>query len=128
MVSLAGCSCSGKNLMRLIQPAVMAVLARKGSALHGYFVVQRLQELAAFHDDPPDPAGVYKVLKSLERAKLVASAWDLSVAGRPKRKFKLTARGSACLKQWVATLVSYRESIDQILGFVGKSCAARSRS
>ncbi len=114
--------------MRLVRPAVMAVLARKGTVLHGYLVVQRLREIAAFEDDPPDAAGVYKVLKTLEREKMVASRWDLSESGRPKRGFKLTARGSACLRQWVATLAAYRESIDQILGFAGRSCAARSRS
>lgn len=52
------CPCSGKNLARRVQPAVMALLA--GGPVHGYLIVQRLEEMRIFEGQTPDPTGVYR--------------------------------------------------------------------
>ena len=36
------CPCSGANLIRLLKPAIMTILAGKGA--HGYAIVERLAE------------------------------------------------------------------------------------
>jgi len=107
------CACSGKTLGRLLQPAVMGILARQ--PLHGYLIVRRLEELAMFKDAPPDPTGLYRLLHGMEREKLVASSWDLADTGPAKRRFELTGSGRACLALWIRTLEGYRAAIDDLL-------------
>ena len=85
------CPCTGKTLAKIVQPAVLAVLAEH--PLHGYLVVQRLGEMMMFRGEYPDPAGVYRVLKSMDRRGLVTSSWDLGTAGPAKRRFTLTDLG-----------------------------------
>ena len=68
----------------------------------------------------PDPAGVYRVLRSMDQRGLVASSWDLGKAGPAKRRFTLTACGRACLKQWAQTLEEYVRSIDDLLAAIRK--------
>jgi DNA-binding PadR family transcriptional regulator len=67
---LAGCPCTGCNLDKFIQPAVLAVLAE--GATHGYHVVQRLSEMPMFRGQVPDITGVYRFLKAMEDRGLVA--------------------------------------------------------
>jgi DNA-binding PadR family transcriptional regulator len=110
------CPCTGKTLPKIVQPAVLAVLAKQ--PLHGYLIVQRLRTVRMFRDECPDPAGVYRVLRSMDQRGLVTSNWDLAKAGPAKRRFTLTARGRACLKRWARTLEQYARSIDDLLGTI----------
>jgi len=110
---LDACACSGRNLDKLIQPAVLAVLADE--PLHGYRLVGRLAELPMFGGHSPDTTGVYRFLHTMERGGLVRSAWDLSEAGPVKKLFDLTARGRSCLARWVQTLNDYHEQIGEFL-------------
>jgi DNA-binding PadR family transcriptional regulator len=71
-----------------------------------------------FRDERPDPAGVYRVLRSMDRRGLVTSSWDLGKAGPAKRLFTLTARGRACLNRWGKTLEQYARSIDDLLATI----------
>jgi len=107
------CSCSGKSLGRLLQPAIMAVLARE--PVHGYLIAQRLEQMAMFKSRPPDHTGIYRLLKSMEEHGLVASTWDLADSGPAKRRFELTARGKGCLARWTQTLADYRKAIGDLL-------------
>jgi len=74
------CPCTGKTLARMIQPAVLALLA--GKPLHGYIIVQQLRQMKMFHDESPDPAGVYRVLRSMEQRGLLTASWDTGRAGQ----------------------------------------------
>lgn len=107
------CPCTGKTLAKIVQPAVLAVLAEQ--PLHGYLIVQRLSEMMMFHGECPDPAGVYRVLRSMDQRGLVTSSWDLGKTGPAKRRFTLTPSGRACLKQWAETLEHYARSIEDLL-------------
>ena len=107
------CACSGKTLGRLLRPAIMAVLAKE--AVHGYLVMQRLEQMDMFKGHPPDATGVYRLLKSMEDDGLVSSAWDLADSGPARRIFKLTADGHACLQEWLRTLRRYRDAMDELL-------------
>ncbi|MBE3100322.1 MAG: PadR family transcriptional regulator [Planctomycetes bacterium] len=110
---LEECPCSGATLARLIQPAILTLLAR--GATHGYRVVQRLAETPLMRASRPDPTGVYRMLRLMEKRGLVVSAWDLSDSGPAKRSYRLTPGGRRCLARWVRTLDAYRRAIDGLL-------------
>jgi DNA-binding PadR family transcriptional regulator len=113
LTELAECPCSGRNLDKLIQPAVLAILAEK--ALHGYRIVQSLTSMPMFQGHKPDNTGVYRFLNAMEARGLLTSAWDTSDSGPAKKLFDLTAQGRKCLAKWVVTLREYREQIGQLL-------------
>ncbi|OPZ96494.1 MAG: lineage-specific thermal regulator protein [Planctomycetes bacterium ADurb.Bin412] len=108
-----GCPCSGANLEKLLQPAILTVLARED--LHGYRLVQQLGSMALFHGQSPDASGVYRSLKSLEQRGIVKSRWDVSAQGPTKRLYHLTAAGLKCLDRWTATLRNYQQAMNQLL-------------
>ncbi len=117
------CPCSGKTLARLLQPAVMAILARE--PLHGYLVVQRLAAMPMFCGQSPDPTGVYRLLKAMEREGLVNSTLQ-SADNRPaKRSFALTASGRTCLTRWAQTLQHYHDSIADLLTTITQATRPR---
>ena len=108
-----GCACTGKNLVRLVRPAILTVLAEE--SLHGYRILERLAGMAMFHGQPLDPAGIYRVLKSMEQEGLVHCAWDLQGSGPARRQYALAARGRSCLEQWLGTLEDYFASVGELV-------------
>jgi PadR family transcriptional regulator, regulatory protein PadR len=111
------CVCSGKTLARLLRPAILALLSQ--APTHGYVLVQRIGELNLFAAEPPDPSGVYKTVKEMEKEGLVNSAWELGDSGPAKRRYELSSDGLACLNRWVSTLKAYRTHIDGLLMLIG---------
>lgn len=107
------CPCSGRSLARLLQPAVMAILAR--GPTHGYDIVRRLQQMLMFRGQPPDPTGVYRLLHTMQRNGLLRADWDLSETGPAKRRFALTPEGAECLRKWIGTLTRYQTAIADVL-------------
>ena len=124
-MDLDECACSGKTLGRLLQPAVMGLLAEE--PLHGYLLVQRLAGMEMFRCPPPDPTGVYRMLRSMEQDGLVVSAWDLADTGPAKRRFELTDDGRACLDRWVRTLEQYARSVDDLLASIKRAGRGKPR-
>jgi DNA-binding PadR family transcriptional regulator len=114
------CACSGNSLARLVRPAVLALLAGQGS--YGYELDRRLSEVAFFRNAPPDTSGVYKVLKAMEREGILRSSWQSGDEGPRRRRYSLTDKGDACLKQWIETLEDYRGQIDGLLRLVQRNC------
>lgn len=119
------CSCNGGTLDRLIQPAILVVLA--AGPLHGYRLVERIGELPGFTGRKPDASGVYRFLKAMERKRLVAAAWDVSESGPAKKAYQLTSSGSQCLHRWVRTLENYRREISALLGAARKAAKTQER-
>ena len=107
------CPCAGRNLDKLVQPAILIVLARED--LHGYMLVQRLAEMPMFRGQKPDATGVYRFLRQMEERALVTSTWDTSEAGPAKRLYRLTEAGRACLLRWVNTLATYHDALGELL-------------
>jgi DNA-binding PadR family transcriptional regulator/Ni2+-binding GTPase involved in maturation of urease and hydrogenase len=110
------CSCSGKSLGRMLRPAILGVLA--GAPVHGYVVLQRLEELSMYRDSPPDAGGVYRMLKSMQDEGLVESTWQTGESGPAKRRYELTDTGRACLAEWEETLRAYAEQIKELVGMI----------
>ena len=119
LVDLGHCPCAGATLDKLVQPAVLAVLA--DGPLHGYALVQRLATMPVLGGREPDAAGVYRTLRSLASRGLVDSSWDVSGTGPAKRLYRLTASGRQCLATWAGTLEQYRKAVGQLLRAVRKA-------
>ena len=124
-MNLNECPCSGKTLARLIQPAVMAVLADE--PLHGYVIAQRLTGMTMFRGHGPDATGVYRLLRSMEKKGFVTASWELAASGPAKRRYSLTQGGRACLTRWITTLRTYRDAVSNLLDTAASSGAAKAR-
>ena len=57
-----------------------------------------------FAENPVDSSVVYRTLRAMEAAGLVASTWDTTGAGPSRRVYRITAEGDRYLAQWVADL------------------------
>ena len=107
------CPCVGATLDKLIQPAVLAILAKE--KLHGYELARKVSDIPNFLDEPPDMSGVYRMLKALEKRGMVTSDWDILEGARPKRIFAITDRGRQCLELWTGTLQRYNKAVGSLL-------------
>ena len=107
------CPCVGATLDKLIQPALLAVLAE--GPLHGYELARRIGEIPGFLEEQPDVSGVYRMLKALESRGMVVSDWELAKGERAKRNFEITEEGHQCLRHWHQTLQNHRKTIDALL-------------
>jgi len=112
-VELGNCPCSGGTLDKLIQPAILVILA--DGPLHGYRIVEQLGEMRMLAGHKPDASGVYRFLKGMETKGMVVARWDTSGTGPAKRVFQITGSGESCLRQWIATLEDYRDGINSLL-------------
>lgn len=118
-MNITRCPCKGSNLDKLIQPAILTILAQED--LNGYKIVQRLSETPMFKGCKPDKAGVYRFLKIMERRGLVVSKWSISDTGPAKRVYKLTNTGKDCLSYWIKTLKEYHNTIGLLLELCEKN-------
>jgi DNA-binding PadR family transcriptional regulator len=123
---LVGCPCTGDTLDKLIQPAILAVLAE--GPLHGYGLVERIGDMPRFIGGKPDSSGVYHLLKAMESRGTVVSAWDLSKTGPAKKIYQITPQGQKCLRRWVQTLEEYREGITAVLRRARRASRQRAKA
>jgi PadR family transcriptional regulator, regulatory protein PadR len=107
------CPCQGQTMDRLVQPAVLAILARQ--ELSGYELRRRLASLHMFDGQPPDPTGLYRTLTGMERRGLLASRSAASLRGPRKWLFRMTPDGRKCLSSWRDTLKDYQLSLNEIM-------------
>ena len=113
------CPCSGTNLSRLLQPAIMTILADK--ELHGYAIVDRLAETPLLAGTRPDPTGVYRALSAMEKHGFVKSSWGTSERGPAKKIYELTPQGLKCLVRWISSLSEYHRAIGELLAEARKA-------
>ncbi len=114
MTRFEDCPCSGSTLGKLLHAAILTELGAAGR-IHGYRLLEKLAELRILRGARPDPAGVYRVLRSLEKSGYVSSEWDLSGSGPARRVYVITDEGRACLETWLGTLREYREAVDDLI-------------
>ena len=108
------CPCRGKNLDKLLQPAILAILYKED--LHGFVLIQRLGENSMFDGTEPERAGVYRYLKKMESSGLLSSDWELDGEGaKPRRIYSVTMEGKHCLENWSAVLKNYRDSVGMLV-------------
>lgn len=117
------CACAGINLDKLVQPTILLFLAEQD--FHGYGLIQKIMDSPMFKGERPDPTGIYRFLKSMEDRQLVMSSWDLAESGPPKKIYKITGEGEACLRRWITTLRDYQVSIEALVTVADKILEAR---
>jgi DNA-binding PadR family transcriptional regulator len=99
----------------MLRPAILTILRDQACELHGYAIEKELRVFRFFERQPPDFAGLYRLLKRMEGEGLLASARGDSQAGPSRRVYRLTGRGRKCLSRWLDSLVEYREMLEDLI-------------
>ena len=94
----------------LLAPCILLLLAE--SPGHGYQLMERLKPLG-FDWNGPGP--IYRELRSLEAANLVASAWSVPKAGPVPRVHELTPAGRKALERSAAGITDLQQLIAEYL-------------
>ena len=94
--------------------ALLAVVAASAEPLYGYQIAKRLEQtgdgvLAG------KQSALYPVLRNLEGAGLLDSFVEPSVAGPPRRYYRITEAGRQTLQSWAAAWRATRDSVDSVL-------------
>ncbi|MFW5698927.1 MAG: PadR family transcriptional regulator [Planctomycetota bacterium] len=106
------CSCTGRNLDRLLHLGILLRLA--AGERHGYRIVAELADWPTLAGTAPDSAGVYRLLRRLASDGLARSRWQSGEAGPARHRYALTDRGRHCLQVWSATLERYATQLAQV--------------
>jgi DNA-binding PadR family transcriptional regulator len=107
------CACEGGSLDKLIQPAILVVLAK--GPLHGYRLAEQIGQMPMFGGQKPDVSGIYRFLKTMEKQGMVDASWDRTKRGPAKKSYQLTSAGQICLARWIKTLEQHRRGITKLL-------------
>jgi PadR family transcriptional regulator PadR len=79
------------------QSYILLILARGRS--YGYEIRQRLQDEFDYERAAADPGALYRLLRELEAAGLIASEWGIAETGPARRYYQLTDAGRAELRR-----------------------------
>ena len=93
---------------------LLAVLAGSDEPMYGYLIAKRLSEggegvLAG------KQSALYPVLRNLSAAGLLDSEVEPSVAGPPRRYYRINALGRDVLEEWISSWKTSRDFIDNVL-------------
>lgn len=93
---------------------LLAVLAQSSEPMYGYRIAKRIEEGAAGVLIGKQSA-LYPVLRNLSAAGLLDSEVEPSVAGPPRRYYRITPLGREVLAHWSETWVATRQFVDTVL-------------
>lgn len=93
---------------------LMSVLAAAKEPMYGYQIAKRLERNAAGVLGGKQSA-LYPVLRNLGASGLLDSHVEPSIAGPPRRYYRITAAGREALAAWTASWKATRDSVDHIL-------------
>lgn len=93
---------------------LLAMLARAGEPMYGYQIAKQLERFGEGVLSGKQSA-LYPVLRNLEASGLLDSHVEPSVAGPPRRYYRITAQGSDTLREWAAAWRATRDSVDSVL-------------
>lgn len=94
--------------------ALLAVLAVADEPMYGYQIAKRLEREGEGVLSGKQSA-LYPVLRNLSAAGLLDSHMEPSVAGPPRRYYRITAAGQEVLRAWTAAWRATRDSVDSVL-------------
>ncbi len=96
----------------LVALVLLSVLDGADSELYGYEIAKRLQRAA--EREPLFKEGtVYPVLRSLSASGLLSSRFEPSLAGPPRKYYRITTAGRAVLGEWRAIWEQTRDFVDR---------------
>lgn len=93
---------------------LLAVLAQSDEPLYGYQIAKRLAQSGESVFSGKQSA-LYPVLRNLSAAGLAESHVEPSIAGPPRRYYRITDRGRAVLDEWRGAWSATRDAVDAIL-------------
>ena len=93
---------------------LLAVLATAREPLYGYQIAKRLEQEAGGVLAGKQSA-LYPVLRNLSAAELLDTHVEPSVAGPPRRYYRITPLGRKVLREWIDTWTATRKSVDSII-------------
>jgi PadR family transcriptional regulator PadR len=98
---------------------LLAVLAQAPEPMYGYQIAKRLEAKGDAPDSGRLIAGkqsaLYPVLRNLSAAGLLDSHVEPSVAGPPRRYYRITQLGQDVLRDWTGTWDTTRDFVDSVL-------------
>ena len=94
--------------------ALLAVLGAATDPMYGYQIAKRLEQVGQGVLSGKQSA-LYPVLRNLESASLLDSFVEPSMAGPPRRYYRITVAGREVLHAWVAAWRATRDSVDSVL-------------
>ncbi|MDI6901059.1 MAG: PadR family transcriptional regulator [Anaerosomatales bacterium] len=110
-----GSAAAGRGRGALLEPAVLAALARGES--HGYDLVAAIEEITG-GAVVADTGGLYRVLRRLEDEGSVISHWEEGEAGPARRSYRLTDEGRELLAHWLQHLRERKRALDALVDVV----------
>ena len=93
---------------------LLSVLGQSAEPMYGYQIAKRLERDGEGFLSGKQSA-LYPVLRNLDAAGLLASEVEPSVAGPPRRYYRITAQGRDVLKVWMESWNTAREFVDNVL-------------
>ena len=93
--------------------ALLAVLGSASEPMYGYQIAKTLERCEGVLTGKQ--SALYPVLRNLEGAGLLASHVEPSVAGPPRRYYRITETGHTVLADWAAAWRATRDSVDSVL-------------
>lgn len=100
----------GSEMRGMLRPFLLLLIHRRPA--HGYDLIERL---AAMGVEDVEPGHAYRVLRGLERERLLTSRWVPSDAGPARRRYELTADGLAELRARMSGLARFGTVLDSFL-------------
>lgn len=99
----------------LVSLLLIGLIDREHGPMYGYQIGKRL-EARAGRALPVKQGTLYPVLRSLETAGLLASDIEPSVAGPPRRWYRITPAGREALREWRQIWSGMRDLVDSVVG------------
>lgn len=93
-----------------LRSCLLLLIAERPS--YGYDLQEGLGPLGMMS---ADPGGLYRTLRAMERDGLVASVWDSSEVGPPRRVYSLTEEGMDWLHAWAGAHAETRRILGSFL-------------
>ena len=110
------CPCHGKTLTRFVQPIILSILSE--APCHGYVIMQKIARTKLWDQLMPDPAGIYRTLRDMEKRGLVTSRLDQEGGGIGRRIFTITEEGLGCRRSWLSTLHQYQQGSSEVISML----------
>ena len=92
---------------------LLAVLGKAGEPMYGYQIAKRLEHGGTLLSGKQ--SALYPVLRNLDAAGLLASEVEPSVAGPPRRYYRITDQGRETLRAWTGSWNETRDFVDHVL-------------
>jgi PadR family transcriptional regulator PadR len=98
----------------IVSLVLLAVLARATSPMYGYQIAKQLDETGEGVLSGKQSA-LYPVLRNLEASGLLASEVEPSVAGPPRRYYRITPLGRRVLDEWTYVWTATRDFVNTVM-------------